>query len=120
MLSVLIRILDKVILMSIHKIHFHDKIINISLKYPLICVFLSYWKNFLRFQKQVRISQGKRVIGVQVIEVFCTISSFMGENRYFIISNEIKGLVSVAMNMIVDKTIESGLSTTENNTKWTV
>ena len=38
MLSVLIRILNEVILISIHSIHFHDKIKKISIKYP-VCLF---------------------------------------------------------------------------------
>ena len=33
--------------------------------------FLNYRNNFLDTQKQVRISQVKRAIGVRVIEVYC-------------------------------------------------
>ena len=51
--------------MSAHNIQFHDKIRNI----PLILVFLSYRKNFKGTQKRVRISCGKRAIGVRTIEV---------------------------------------------------
>ena len=47
--------------MSIHNIQFHDKIRKF--------VYLSYWKNFLGTQKRVRISHGKRAIGVRAIEV---------------------------------------------------
>ena len=50
--------------MSTHNIHFHDKIRNIL----LIFIFLKYRKNFLRTPKQLRISYGKRAIGVRVIE----------------------------------------------------
>ena len=51
--------------MSTHNIQFHDKI----RKFPLIFVFLSYRKNFVGTKKRVRISHGKRAIGVRVIEV---------------------------------------------------
>ena len=34
-----------------------------------IFVFLSYWTNFVGTQKRVRISHGKRAIGVRAIEV---------------------------------------------------
>ena len=51
--------------MSTHSIQFHDKIRKI----PEIFVFLSYRKNFVGTQKQVRISHGKRAIGVRAIEV---------------------------------------------------
>ena len=51
--------------MSTPNIQFHDKI----RKFPEIFVFLSYGKGFVRTQKQVRISHGKRAIGVRAIEV---------------------------------------------------
>ena len=51
--------------MRTHNIQFHDKI----RKFPLKFVFLSYWKNFVGTQKLVRISHGKRAIGVRAIEV---------------------------------------------------
>ena len=51
--------------MSTHNIQFHDKI----RKFPLIFVFLSYLKKFVGTQKRVRISHGKRAIGVRAIEV---------------------------------------------------
>ena len=51
--------------MSTHKIQFHDKI----RKVPLIMVFMSYRKNFIGTQKQVRISHGQRAIGVWAIEI---------------------------------------------------
>ena len=51
--------------MSTHNIHFHDKI----RKFPEIFVFLSYLKNIVGTQKRVRISHGKRAIGVRAIEV---------------------------------------------------
>ena len=54
--------------MNIHKIHFHDKIKN-NPEIFLHVSFLSYRKNFLGTQKQVRISHGKRAIDVRVIEV---------------------------------------------------
>ena len=62
---------DEVILMRTHNIHFHNKIgkKKQALKYPLIFDFLSCRKNFLGTQKRVRISNGKRVIGIRVIEV---------------------------------------------------
>ena len=50
--------------MSTHNIHFHDKI-----KKNPIFVFLSYRKNVVGTQKRVRISHGKRAIGVRAIEV---------------------------------------------------
>ena len=53
--------------MSTHNIQFHDEIRN--KKMSLIFVFLSYWKNFVGTRKRVRIIQGKRAIGVRVIEV---------------------------------------------------
>ena len=62
MLSVLIRIVS----MSTHNIHFHDKI----RKFPYIFVFLSYRKNFVGTQKRVRISHNKRAIGVRAIQVW--------------------------------------------------
>ena len=55
--------------MSTHNIHFHDKIEKQIPKYSLIFDFLCCRKNFLGDHKQVRISHGKRVIGVRVIEV---------------------------------------------------
>ena len=51
--------------MSTHNIQFHDKM----RKFPLIFVFLSYRKNFVGTQKRARIIEGKRAIGVLVIEV---------------------------------------------------
>ena len=51
--------------MSTHDIQFHDKI----RKNPLKLVFLNYQKNFVGTQKRVRIIQGKRGIGVRVIEI---------------------------------------------------
>ena len=53
--------------MSTHNIQFHDKI----RQFPLLFVFLSYMyrKNFVGTQKLVRISHGKRAIGVRAIEV---------------------------------------------------
>ena len=51
--------------MSTHNIQFHNKI----RKFPSVFVFLSYWKNSVRTQKWVRISLGKRGIGVRAIEV---------------------------------------------------
>ena len=51
--------------MSIYNIQFHDKI----RKKSLIFVFLSYRKNFVGTEKRVRISHGKRDIGVRAIEV---------------------------------------------------
>ena len=35
----------------------------------IIFVFLSYWKNFVRTLKRVRVNHGKRIIGVRSIEV---------------------------------------------------
>ena len=88
MLSML-SVLDEAILMSTHNIQFHDKI----RKFPKIFVFLSYWKNFVGTQKRVRISHGKRAIGVRVIEVrlyinnifmnaSCMQSNFNGSNIF--------------------------------------
>ena len=54
--------------MRTHNIHVHDKMGKIPELSRNICV-LSCWKNFLGTQKRVRISHGKRVIGVRVIEV---------------------------------------------------
>ena len=51
--------------MSTHNIQFHDKM----KKNPLIFVYLSHQKNFVGTQKRVRISHGKRAIGVRAIEV---------------------------------------------------
>ena len=51
--------------MSTHNIQFHNKIRKI----PSVFVFLSYRKNSVRTQKWVRISLGKRAIGVRAIEV---------------------------------------------------
>ena len=51
--------------MSTHNIQFHDEI----RKFPLNFVYLSYRKKFVGTQKLVRISHGKRVIGVGAIEV---------------------------------------------------
>ena len=42
---------------------------KISLKYPLIIDFLSYWKNSLGTQKWVWINHGKQATGDLVIEV---------------------------------------------------
>ena len=42
---------------------------NFMIKFPLICVFLSFWKNFIGTQIRVRISHGKRATGVRAIEV---------------------------------------------------
>ena len=53
-------------LMSTHDIQFHDKV---SKKCSLIFIFFSYRKKFVATQNQVRIIQGKRVIGVRVIAV---------------------------------------------------
>ena len=50
--------------MSTHNI-LHDKI----RKFPKIFVFLGYRKNFVGTQKRVRISHGKRAIGVRAIGV---------------------------------------------------
>ena len=49
--------------MNTHNIQFIDKIRIL----PEIFVFWSYRKNFVWTQKQVRISHGKRVIGVRAI-----------------------------------------------------
>ena len=53
--------------MRTHNILFHGKI----RKFPYLFVFLSfeYRKNFVGTQKRVRISHGKRAIGVRAIEV---------------------------------------------------
>ena len=51
--------------MRTRNIHSYDKM----RKFPYIFVFMSYWKNFAETHKRVRISQGKRAIGVRVIEV---------------------------------------------------
>ena len=51
--------------MSTHNIHCHDKI----RKFPEIFAFLSYLKNSVGTEKRVRISHGKRAIGVRAIEV---------------------------------------------------
>ena len=51
--------------MSAHKIQFHDKI----RKKILIICFLELSKKIIGTQKRVRISHGKRVIGVRAIEV---------------------------------------------------
>ena len=51
--------------MSTHNIQFHDEIRKLPLKF----VFLSYRKNFVGTKKLVRISHGKRAIGVRAIEV---------------------------------------------------
>ena len=50
--------------MSTRYMQFHDKKISLN-----IC-FLGYRKNFVGTQRRVRIIQGKRAIGVRVIEVF--------------------------------------------------
>ena len=51
--------------MSTHNIQFHNRVRKIL----AIFVFLSYRKNSVRTQKRVRISHGKRAIGVRAIEV---------------------------------------------------
>ena len=51
--------------MSAHNMHFHDKIGKKSSDIPK---YLCCRKNFLRTQKRVRISHGKRVIGVGLIK----------------------------------------------------
>ena len=51
--------------MSTRNIQCHDGI----RKFPEIFVFLSYQKNFVGTQKLVRISHGKRAVGVRAIEV---------------------------------------------------
>ena len=51
--------------MSTHNIQFHDKI----RKFPEIFVSLSYRENLVGTKKRVRISHGKRAIGVRAIEV---------------------------------------------------
>ena len=50
--------------MNIYNIHFHDKII----KAHSIFVFMNYQKNSVGTQKPIRISYGKRAIGVRDIE----------------------------------------------------
>ena len=55
--------------MNTHNIQFHDKIRN----FPLIFVFLSYRKKFVGTKKRVRISHGKRAIGVRAIEFLLTL-----------------------------------------------
>ena len=52
-----------------HNIYFHNIIGKYNPKYPKMFVFLSYLRNFLGIKKRVRISHGKRVIVVRVIEV---------------------------------------------------
>ena len=51
--------------MSTRNIQFCDKM----RKFPSIFVFLSCRKNFVGTQKRVRISHGKRAVGVRAIEV---------------------------------------------------
>ena len=51
--------------MSTLNIQFHDKMT----KFPQIFVLLIYRKNFVGTQKRVRISHGKRAIGVRAIGV---------------------------------------------------
>ena len=51
--------------MSTYNIQFYDK----ERKLPKNICFWSYRKNFVGTQKQVRISHGKRAIGVRAIEV---------------------------------------------------
>ena len=51
--------------MSTYNVPFHDKI----RKFPKMLVFLSCRKDVVGTQKRVRISHGKRVIGVRAIEV---------------------------------------------------
>ena len=51
--------------MCTHNIQYYDKIRKFSLRY----VFLSKLKNFVATQKRVRISHGKRAIGVRAVEV---------------------------------------------------
>ena len=57
--------LDEAILMSTLNIQFHDKI----RKSPWIFVFSSYRNNCAGTKNRVRISHGKRAIGVRAIEV---------------------------------------------------
>ena len=56
--------------MSTHNIQFHDKM----RKFPYIFVFLSCRKNFIGTQKRVRMSHGKRAIGVGAIDYIIIIS----------------------------------------------
>ena len=58
--------------MSTHNIQFHDKIRK---KYQIF-VFLSYRKNFVGTQKRVRISHGKRAIGVRAFVVRLYVALF--------------------------------------------
>ena len=51
--------------MSTLNIQFHDKMTT----FPKIFVLLIYRKNFVGTQKRVRISHGKRAIGVRAIGV---------------------------------------------------
>ena len=55
--------------MSTNNIQFHDE----TRKFPLNFVFLRY---FVGTQKLIRISHGKRAIGVRAIEVRLYIDSF--------------------------------------------
>ena len=67
--------------MSTHNIHIHEKIEKKILISPYIFIFCSYRKNFTGTQKHVRISHGKRVIVVRVIEVvlyYCSINFPLG------------------------------------------
>ena len=54
--------------MSTHNIHFHDKKGKIPIISLNIC-FRAIGRIFLGTQKRARFSNGKRVIGVRVIEV---------------------------------------------------
>ena len=56
--------------MSTNNTQFHDKIG----KFPLIFVSMSYSKNFIGIQKQVRISHGKRAIG-ELLRFNCRLES---------------------------------------------
>ena len=51
--------------MSTHNIQVYE----IVRKVPYNIFFLIYWKNFIGTQKRVRISHGKRAIGVRATEV---------------------------------------------------
>ena len=64
--------------MSTFNIQFHDKMT----KFPQIFVLLIYRKNFVGTQKRVRISHGKRAIGVRAIEVrlYCVKDKMMSDN----------------------------------------
>ena len=64
--------------MSTLNIQFHDKMT----KYPQIFVLLIYRKNFVGTQKRVRISHGKRAIGVRAIEVLLYCSNFYNHVTY--------------------------------------